>query len=140
MSCLGTFTENRPSLQALSVGIFPYVLKLLRTTTPELQQILVFIWTKILALDKVPSEILSMFRMPCYFDLLCNIAFCLFADLPPIHQLRPKKKKCLKSAHILTYGCRLRNPGLIALYPLLCVWMYILYCVYIPPPSSEFDW
>ncbi|KAI8559441.1 hypothetical protein RHMOL_Rhmol04G0173900 [Rhododendron molle] len=39
-------------LQALSVGIFPYVLKLLQTTTPELRQILVFIWTKILALDK----------------------------------------------------------------------------------------
>uniref|UniRef100_A0A7N0T3I6 Raptor N-terminal CASPase-like domain-containing protein n=1 Tax=Kalanchoe fedtschenkoi TaxID=63787 RepID=A0A7N0T3I6_KALFE len=37
---------------ALSVGIFPYVLKLLQTTTPELRQILVFIWTKILALDK----------------------------------------------------------------------------------------
>ncbi|KAL0318163.1 UNVERIFIED_CONTAM: Regulatory-associated protein of TOR 1 [Sesamum calycinum] len=36
----------------LSVGIFPYVLKLLQTTTPELRQILVFIWTKILALDK----------------------------------------------------------------------------------------
>ncbi|KAK6943240.1 Raptor, N-terminal CASPase-like domain [Dillenia turbinata] len=38
---------------ALSVGIFPYVLKLLQTSTPELRQILVFIWTKILALDKV---------------------------------------------------------------------------------------
>ncbi|XP_017218499.1 regulatory-associated protein of TOR 1 isoform X2 [Daucus carota subsp. sativus] len=37
---------------ALSVGIFPYVLKLLQTTTPELRQILVFIWTKILSLDK----------------------------------------------------------------------------------------
>ncbi|KAA8517495.1 hypothetical protein F0562_017875 [Nyssa sinensis] len=37
---------------ALSVGIFPYVLKLLQTSTPELCQILVFIWTKILALDK----------------------------------------------------------------------------------------
>ncbi|CAA3001292.1 regulatory-associated of TOR 1 [Olea europaea subsp. europaea] len=37
---------------ALSVGIFPCVLKLLQTTTPELRQILVFIWTKILALDK----------------------------------------------------------------------------------------
>ncbi|KAG5552694.1 hypothetical protein RHGRI_010703 [Rhododendron griersonianum] len=42
-------------LQALSVGIFPYVLKLLQTTTPELRQILVFIWTKILALDKRSS-------------------------------------------------------------------------------------
>jgi len=37
---------------ALSVGIFPYVLKLLQTTAPELRQILVFIWTKILALDR----------------------------------------------------------------------------------------
>ncbi|XP_021622522.1 regulatory-associated protein of TOR 1 isoform X1 [Manihot esculenta] len=37
---------------ALSVGIFPYVLKLLQTTTPEQRQFLVFIWTKILALDK----------------------------------------------------------------------------------------
>ncbi|XP_062077429.1 regulatory-associated protein of TOR 1-like isoform X2 [Humulus lupulus] len=40
------------SIKALSVGIFPYVLKLLQTTTPELQQILVFIWMKVLALDK----------------------------------------------------------------------------------------
>lgn len=36
----------------LSVGIFPYVLKLLQTTAPELRQILVFIWTKILVLDQ----------------------------------------------------------------------------------------
>jgi hypothetical protein len=40
-------------LQALSVGIFPYVLKLLPTSAIELRQILVFIWTKILSLDKV---------------------------------------------------------------------------------------
>ncbi|PKU65192.1 regulatory-associated protein of TOR 1 isoform X1 [Dendrobium catenatum] len=37
--------------QALSVGIFPYVLKLLQSKAMELQQILVFIWTKILSLD-----------------------------------------------------------------------------------------
>lgn len=36
---------------ALSVGIFPYVLKLLQTTAPDLRQTLVFIWTKILAWD-----------------------------------------------------------------------------------------
>lgn len=41
------------AIQALSVGIFPYVLKLLQTTAADLRQILVFIWTKILALDKV---------------------------------------------------------------------------------------
>ncbi|KAK7395010.1 hypothetical protein VNO78_15551 [Psophocarpus tetragonolobus] len=50
---LGRFLDIGPWAVdlALSVGIFPYVLKLLQTTTPELHQILVFIWTKILALD-----------------------------------------------------------------------------------------
>ena len=37
---------------ALSVGIFPYVLKLLQTTSLELRATLVFIWAKILALDR----------------------------------------------------------------------------------------
>ncbi|KAG5562952.1 hypothetical protein RHGRI_005629 [Rhododendron griersonianum] len=53
---LGRFLDmgwDDSSIWALSVGIFPYVLKLLQTTTPELRQILVFIWTKILAFDKV---------------------------------------------------------------------------------------
>ncbi|TMW63135.1 hypothetical protein Poli38472_002076 [Pythium oligandrum] len=36
---------------ALSVGIFPYVLKLLQSPASELRQVLVFIWAKILALD-----------------------------------------------------------------------------------------
>lgn len=53
--------KGRSSFQALSVGIFPYVLKLLQTTTPELRQILVFIWTKILALDKVIYCVLRIF-------------------------------------------------------------------------------
>lgn len=38
--------------QALSVGIFPYVLKLLQSAAADLRQILIFIWAKILALDK----------------------------------------------------------------------------------------
>ncbi|CAD7701866.1 unnamed protein product [Ostreobium quekettii] len=36
---------------ALSVGIFPYVLKLLQTTTPDLQHTLISIWAKIMSLD-----------------------------------------------------------------------------------------
>ncbi|KAF8394845.1 hypothetical protein HHK36_018782 [Tetracentron sinense] len=47
--------------QALSVGILPYVLKLLQTIAVELRHILIFIWTKILALDKV------------YLDIIWNI-------------------------------------------------------------------
>lgn len=67
-------------LQALSVGIFPYVLKLLQTTTPELRQILVFIWTKILALDKVYLDVLL--EIPCLEDyMIFNISYLLFSML-----------------------------------------------------------
>lgn len=38
---------------ALSVGIFPYVLKLLQSSATDIKQLLAFIWAKILALDKV---------------------------------------------------------------------------------------
>lgn len=39
--------------QALSVGIFPYVLKLLQSPAKELRPYLIFIWTKLLAADAV---------------------------------------------------------------------------------------
>lgn len=39
--------------QALSVGIFPYVLKLLQSNARELRPLLVFIWAKILSVDSV---------------------------------------------------------------------------------------
>ena len=37
---------------ALSVGIFPYVVKLLQSPSVDLRQVLVFIWAKLLAIDK----------------------------------------------------------------------------------------
>lgn len=37
---------------ALSVGIFPYILRLLNSPAAELRNVLVFIWSKILALDR----------------------------------------------------------------------------------------
>lgn len=43
-------------LQALSVGIFPYVLKLLQSSARELRPLLVFIWAKILAVDSVSGD------------------------------------------------------------------------------------
>eukprot|EP00798_Chlamydomonas_sp_ICE-L_P024029 gene24029-9606_t len=51
---LGRFLDMGPWAVdlALSVGIFPYVLKLLQTTSVDLTSTLVFIWCKILALDK----------------------------------------------------------------------------------------
>ncbi|XP_043200840.1 regulatory-associated protein of mTOR-like isoform X2 [Amphibalanus amphitrite] len=44
---LGSWAVN----QALSVGIFPYVLKLLQASARELRPLLVIIWAKIMALD-----------------------------------------------------------------------------------------
>lgn len=43
--------------QALSVGIFPYVLKLLQSSARELRPLLVFIWAKILSVDSVSFKI-----------------------------------------------------------------------------------
>ncbi|XP_033630484.1 regulatory-associated protein of mTOR-like isoform X1 [Asterias rubens] len=54
LDLLGRFLDLGPwavSL-ALSVGIFPYVLKLLQSSARELRPLLVFIWAKILAVDR----------------------------------------------------------------------------------------
>jgi regulator-associated protein of mTOR len=39
-------------MQALAVGIFPYMLKLLENESTDLRQILVFIWAKLIAVDQ----------------------------------------------------------------------------------------
>lgn len=53
--CSQGFTDRDllSASQALSVGIFPYVLKLLQSSARELRPLLVFIWAKILAVDSV---------------------------------------------------------------------------------------
>ncbi len=54
LELLGKFLDFGPWAvsAALSVGIFPYVLKLLTTQPKELRPLLTFIWAKILAVDK----------------------------------------------------------------------------------------
>uniref|UniRef100_A0A0A9WPK3 Regulatory-associated protein of mTOR n=2 Tax=Lygus hesperus TaxID=30085 RepID=A0A0A9WPK3_LYGHE len=53
LELLGKFLDLGPWAVnlALSVGIFPYVLKLLQSSARELRSLLVFIWAKILAVD-----------------------------------------------------------------------------------------
>ncbi|XP_011498096.1 PREDICTED: regulatory-associated protein of mTOR isoform X1 [Ceratosolen solmsi marchali] len=53
LELLGRFLDLGPWAVnlALSVGIFPYVLKLLQSNAGELRPLLVFIWAKILAVD-----------------------------------------------------------------------------------------
>lgn len=55
LELLGKFLDLGPWAVnlALSVGIFPYVLKLLQSCAKELRPLLVFIWAKILAVDNV---------------------------------------------------------------------------------------
>lgn len=55
LELLGRFLDLGPWAVnlALSVGIFPYVLKLLQSSAAELRPFLVFIWVKILAVDCV---------------------------------------------------------------------------------------
>lgn len=75
---LGRFLDMGPWAVdlALSVGIFPYVLKLLQTTAVDLRHILVFIWTKILSLDR-----------SCQLDLVKDgghLYFIRFLDSPDV--------------------------------------------------------
>ena len=81
---------------ALSVGIFPYVLKLLQTTASDLRPTLVFIWTKILALDKscqVPPP-----PPPLFSALLCP-ALLLY----PTGLCSPTALPCIPSLRIILY-------------------------------------
>lgn len=83
---------------ALSVGIFPYVLKLLQTTAPDLRQILVFIWTKILALDA-----------SCQADLVKDgghAYFARFLDTPNT----PSEERAM-AAFVLTAVCDNHKKG-----------------------------
>lgn len=89
LELLGRFLDLGPWAVnlALSVGIFPYVLKLLQSFAKELRPLLVFIWAKILAVDDVSIQVrhewssiteLSLVFSYCvfyyilYFILLCT--------------------------------------------------------------------
>lgn len=60
---------------ALSIGIFPYVLKLLQSPAADLKPVLIYIWARILAVDR-----------SCQNDLLRDSGFTYFAGvLSPFH-------------------------------------------------------
>jgi regulator-associated protein of mTOR len=55
---------------ALSIGIFPYVLKLLQSQAIELKPVMVFIWARILAVDQ-----------SCQMDLLKDNGYQYFISI-----------------------------------------------------------
>jgi regulator-associated protein of mTOR len=69
---LGKFLDLGPWAVnlALSIGIFPYVLKLLQSAAPELKPVMVFIWTRVLAVD-----------LTCQTDLLKDSGYTYFANI-----------------------------------------------------------
>ncbi|KAJ5076154.1 regulatory-associated protein of mtor [Anaeramoeba ignava] len=53
--------------QSLDVGIFPYVLTLLQSSNPDLKNLLIFIWAKIICFDELPKELVKDKRCLLYF-------------------------------------------------------------------------
>jgi regulator-associated protein of mTOR len=83
---------------ALSIGIFTYVLRLLQSPAPELKPVMVFIWTRILAVDQ-----------SCQGDLLKDSGYKYF-----VHILDPQQSIAITNvsehramcAFILTIFCK----------------------------------
>ncbi|KAG5987972.1 hypothetical protein E4U43_004875, partial [Claviceps pusilla] len=69
---LGRFLDLGPwSVQlALSIGIFPYVLKLLQSAAVELKPVMVFIWARLIAVD-----------ITCQQDLIKDSGYSYFAQI-----------------------------------------------------------
>jgi regulator-associated protein of mTOR len=102
---LGRFLDLGPwAVQlALSIGIFPYVLKLLQSAAQELKPIMVFIWTRVLAVD-----------ISCQQDLIKDSGYNYFASILKPHEGLPvvdveeHKAMC---AFILAMLCKNHKPG-----------------------------
>lgn len=83
---------------ALSIGIFPYVLKLLQSAAQELKPVMVFIWARILAVDK-----------SCQTDLLKDNGYSYFVQILspnsgiPVGNASEHRAMC---AFILAMFCR----------------------------------
>ena len=82
--------------QALSVGIFPYVLKRLQSSARELRPLLVFIWAKILAVDSV-NDLHDQEEIQCFQHQQCSSV-----DLGKLlvgERDWEKKESCLTAKH-----------------------------------------
>ncbi|KAJ8124966.1 hypothetical protein O1611_g8674 [Lasiodiplodia mahajangana] len=102
---LGKFLDQGPwAVQlALSIGIFPYVLKLLQSAAPELKPVMVFIWTRVLAVD-----------ISCQPDLIKDSGYNYFATILnpseplPVINVDEHKAMC---AFVLGMLCKGYKPG-----------------------------
>ncbi|KAL7621116.1 Target of rapamycin complex 1 subunit kog1 [Parahypoxylon ruwenzoriense] len=102
---LGKFLDLGPWAVhlALSIGIFPYVLKLLQSAAAELKPVMVFIWTRVLAVD-----------VSCQPDLIKDSGYNYFASiLNPSEVLAVANSDEHKAmcAFVLSMLCKGYRPG-----------------------------
>jgi regulator-associated protein of mTOR len=114
---------------ALSIGIFPYVQKLLQSPAVELKPVLIFIWARILAVDK-----------SCQVDLLKDAGYNYFAHIlspfttggPPLLIPNASEHRAM-CAFILSMLCRGFRQGQLA-----CMSMHVFESCF--ARLSEDDW
>lgn len=102
---LGKFLDLGPWAVnlALSIGIFPYVLKLLQSAAIELKPVMVFIWTRIMAIDQ-----------SCQTDLLKDNGYAYFINIinpqtgMPVPNMAEHRAMC---AFIIAMFCKDFRPG-----------------------------
>lgn len=102
---LGKFLDLGPWAVnlALSIGIFPYVLKLLQSQAIELKPVMVFIWARILAIDQ-----------SCQGDLLKDNGYQYFISIVspqtgiPVGNMAEHRAMC---AFIISMFCKDFRPG-----------------------------
>ncbi|KAI1140845.1 raptor N-terminal caspase like domain-containing protein [Hypoxylon sp. FL0543] len=133
---LGKFLDLGPWAVhlALSIGIFPYVLKLLQSAAAELKPVMVFIWTRVLAVDVSCQPDLIKDSGYNYFASILNPsevlavansdehkAMCAFVLAMLCKGYRPGQAVCNQS-HIMTYClAHLRNEENVLLRQWACL-------------------
>ena len=89
---------------ALSIGIFPYVLKLLQSQAQELKPVMVFIWARILAIDQT-----------CQGDLLKDNGYQYFINILnpqfPINMSSSEEEHRAMCAYIISMFCKDFRPA-----------------------------
>jgi regulator-associated protein of mTOR len=110
---LGKFLDLGPWAvhQALAVGIFPYVLKLLQSPAVELKLILVFIWARILAVDPTCQSDLLKDNGYQYFVNILLASTNIANAVPDLTNLSELRAMC---AFILSVFCHRFRTGQVA--------------------------
>jgi regulator-associated protein of mTOR len=99
---------------ALSIGIFPYVLKLLQSPAADLKPVLIYIWARILAVDR-----------SCQNDLLRDSGFVYFAGV--LSPFSPSTSANAAAAGVAGNGNALPIPN-VSEHRAMCAFILAIFC------------